>query len=330
MEAVLRLLVSSLIYIISAGITLWTAGALFYDVGRAAKMAWLLAFLWVAAVIAIFVTWSPLWKPFLLLLALFSLFLAWWFSQKPSNDRQWQAATARLARITIDGDAVVVEDMRVNEYRTLNDFTPLYETRVYHLSRLCGVDAVITNWGSRWMTHPMFVFDFGSDGRVCFSIEVRYRCGQRYNLLRSLYRQQELIYVVCDERDAILRRTKYSQGQTVYLYRIVGEMSEIRRFLLEYVKQVNAVFENPVWYHGLSANCTTSIYTQGRGRIVWDWRLLFNGKLDRMLYDRKRLDQRLPFATLRQQSRVNEYANRAPREGFGDFIRRELSGYDPS
>jgi hypothetical protein len=63
------------------------------------------------------------------------------------------------------------------------------------------------------MSHPMFVFDFGPDGRVCISIEVRYRIGQDYNMMRSLYRQQELVYIVCDERDAILRRTKYSADE---------------------------------------------------------------------------------------------------------------------
>ena len=85
----------------------------------------------------------------------------------------------------------------------------------------------------------MFVFDFGPDGRVCISIEVRYRIGQDYNLMRSLYRQQELVYIVCDERDAILRRTKYSAGHDVYLYRMVADEDEIRQFFAEYSERIN-------------------------------------------------------------------------------------------
>jgi hypothetical protein len=41
----------------------------------------------------------------------------------------------------------------------------------------------------------------------------------------------------------------------------------------------------------LFANCTTSIYTQQTRHVAWDWRLLVIGRLDRMLYGRKRLDQ---------------------------------------
>jgi hypothetical protein len=61
--------------------------------------------------------------------------------------------------------------------------------------------------------------------------------------------------------------------------------------------------------------------------MAWDWRLLCNGSLDRMLYDRKRLDQSQPFERLKRQSWINEIANRAPREHFGDYIRFHLTGY---
>ena len=36
------------------------------------------------------------------------------------------------------------------------------------------------------MSHPALVFDFGPDGRVCMSIEVRFRKGQGFSVLRSL------------------------------------------------------------------------------------------------------------------------------------------------
>jgi hypothetical protein len=66
---------------------------------------------------------------------------------------------------------------------------------------------------------------------------------------------------------------------------------------------------------------------QGRGRMEWDWRMLFNGALDRLLYDRQLLDQALPFESLKRQSLVNDIANSAPADAFGDYIRRELPGY---
>ena len=62
--------------------------------------------------------------------------------------------------------------------------------------------------------------------------------------------------------------------------------------------------------------------------MAWDWRLLCNGNLDRVLYERKRLDQSQPLETLKEESWVNEIANCAPRESFGDYIRSQLIGYN--
>jgi hypothetical protein len=45
------------------------------------------------------------------------------------------------------------------------------------------------------------------------------------------------------------------------------------------------------------------------------------------MYEQGFLDQSVPFESLKQQSRVNEIANSAPADGFGDYVRRELSGY---
>ena len=273
------------------------------------------------------ILWQPVWKPFLLILAMLGLFLVWWFSQKPSGDRDWAPGLERLPQVTRDWDWATIQNVRNTDYRSLEDFTPHYETRTYHLSNLVGVDALIAFWGSRWMSHPMCVFDFGPDGRVCISIEVRYRRGQQYNLLRSLYRQQELVYVVCDERDAILRRTKFATGEDVYLYRLDATEDECRQYFMEYAEQINSLVDRPCWYQGLTTNCTTSIYFQRHGKMVWDWRLLVNGRLDRMIYDHRWLEQRLPFDELKRQSHVNPIANRAPADGFGDYLRHELPGY---
>ena len=331
MEAIIQALVSGLIYVVTVAIVAWSSGALFYDVGRGSRFGLVLVFFWIAAVVALFVYWAPLWKPFLFTLTLFGLFLRWWFSQQPSNDRNWEPTNAVLSRIDIrEGeDMVTIENIRNAEYLATGECVPRYDTRTYRMSRLAGLDSFVCFWGKPWMSHPIFVFDFGIDGRVCFSIEVRYRRGQKYSLLPSLYRQQELIYLVCDERDVLLRRTKHFKNHDVYLYRIKATQEEVRRFFLEYARQVNDLIEHPRWYHGLTTNCTTSIYSQREGEMVWDWRLLFNGKLDQMMYDRERLDRSMPFEALKENSWVNEIANRAPQETFGDFIRGELSAYQP-
>ena len=45
---------------------------------------------------------------------------------------------------------------------------------------------LILYWGSPLISHPMLIFDFGNNQHLCFSIEVRYRMNQEYDLL-ALY-----------------------------------------------------------------------------------------------------------------------------------------------
>ncbi len=305
-------------------LVVWIAGAIYFDVCGAAKWGRWVALGWVVGVIAIFAVWQPLWQPLVALVGAESLFLIWWFGQKPSNNRDWDPGVAVLSRAIRAGDAITIENVRNFQYRSLGDFTPRYETRTVHLANLESADVIFFNWRSTWMGHPVLVFDFGVDGRLCISIEARLCKGQVYSLLRSLYRQYELIFLAADERDVILRRTKHSQGQDALLYRLSAEPDELRTVFLDYVSAINSLYETPRWYHGLCTNCTTSFYRLPSRRVRYDWRVLLNGKLDRALYKDGRLDRTLPFPELRRVVGLNDIANNAPEEGFGDFIRQQL------
>jgi len=316
-----------LTWLIGLPLAIWIAGALYYDVAGATQRGWFLVGGWLVLVLGWLLLGPGGASGFFWLLAAEGLFFAWWFTIPAQQHREWDPNFSTLARFSCNGDLITAEHVRNTEYQSLEDSTPRFETRTYRLSNLQGLDVLILYWGSPYMCHPMFVFDFGPDRRLCFSIEVRYRQGQEYDFLRSLYRQQELMYVVSDERDAILRRTKFLPNQQMYLYRINIDPLTLRAFLFEYVTQVNSLADVPRWYHGLTANCTTGIYLQSRARMKWDWRMLLNGQLDRLLYDRGVIDRSLPFDQLKAQSEVTAIANRAPAEGFSDAIRRELPAY---
>jgi hypothetical protein len=324
MGPILEWIVPATILVIAALITLWMAGAIYFDVCRGTKWGGLVALGWAIGVAVMFAAWQPLWQPFAVLLGVAAVFLVWWFLQKPSHDRDWDSTVAVLPRAVWEGDAVTIENIRNFEYRSLDDFTPRYETRTFRLANLQALDLIFFNWGLPWMSHPVFVFDFGSDGRVCMSIEVRYRKGQDYSILRSFYRQQELIFVVADERDVILRRTKFGERQEAHLYRFNTSGEELRTVFLDYIDAINRLYETPRWYHGLCANCTTTFYRLPHSRFRFDWRVLANGRLDQALYEDGRLDRTFPFQELRRLASLNDIANSAPENGFGDHIRREL------
>ncbi|QDU18771.1 lipoprotein N-acyltransferase Lnb domain-containing protein [Urbifossiella limnaea] len=315
---------SALMLAAAAGVTLWTAGAVYYDVCGGARWGRAVAAAWVVAVVVAVLVWQPLWQPVAALLGVVAVFLVWWFGQRPRHDRDWDPAVAVLPRAVRDGDTVTVEHVRNFEYRSPTDFDARYETRTYRLANLRGVDIVFFNWGSPWMSHPVMVFDCGPDGRLCFSIEVRYRRGQDYSVVRSLFRQQEMIVVAADERDVILRRTKFEPRQAAHLYRLTTTPDEVRTAFLDYVGMVNRIHARPRWYHGVCANCTTTYYRLPNSRWRLDWRVIANGRLDEALYADGRLDRGVPFADLRRAAYLTDVTNVTPEAGFGDHLRREL------
>lgn len=308
----------------TALVALWAAGAIHFDLcgggrrGRVAALAWLLG------VAAALLFWEPVWSPVSAVAAAEGLLIAWWLRLRPSHDRDWEPASAVLPRVTRDGDTVTVHQLRDFDYPAPGVVTPRYDARTYRLANLAGLDVIFFHWGSRWMSHPVLVFDFGPDGRLGLSVEVRYRRGQKYALLPSLYRQQELIYLLADERDIILRRTLHPPRQEAYLYRLVAPPDEVREVFLGYAAAVNDLAAVPRWYNGLCMNCTTSFYWLPGRRWRRDWRVFANAHLDRALYAGSRLDRSLPFEELRRTAYLTDVANAAPRDGFGDHVRREL------
>lgn len=98
----------------------------------------------------------------------------------------------------------------------------------------------------------------------------------------------------------------------------------MRATFLDYIDAINALYRAPRWYHGLCTNCTTTFYQLPSRRYRWDWRVLANARLDRTLYQAGRLDRSAPFADLQRAAYLNDVANNAPADGFGDHIRREL------
>ncbi len=320
-----------LLTIICAVFSLWVFGGIYYDVEQRGRRGLALAILWLVVITLVLFLVRPYWLVLAIVFALCLLFLAWWLTQKPSHDRNWDPNFAQLPRFTIDRDTLTATNVRNTEYRSLEDYDVRYETRTYSLSDLKAVDIGILYWGSPWMCHPLAIFDFGNDQHLCFSIEVRYRRGEVYDIVRGLYRQNEIMMVVSDERDAILRRTKYSERQDIYLYRMQQGPEFARELLDTWIKATNRLYDEPRWYNAVTWNCTTTIYWMRRGQIRWDWRMLFNGALDKMLYDWGRLYQGMPFDELKQASLINDRANAASEEGFSREIREGLPGFpEPS
>jgi hypothetical protein len=261
-------------------------------------------------------------------LALFALLVIWWQAMPPSNNRDWQPDLATLAWAEIVGDKVTVHNIRNCDYRSETDFTCHYYDKTFDLAKLKGVDFYLVYWGSPKIAHTMMSFDFEGQGNVCFSIETRKEKGEEYSTVKGFFRQYEIIYIVADERDLVRLRTNYREkgkGEDVYLYRLNATPEMTRKIFLSYLGEVNRLKERPEWYNALTGNCTTSIRQHTmpfNPNHRFNWRMIVNGYIDEMLYERGTLDTSLPFAELKKRSYINPRAQAADKDpAFSQLIR---------
>jgi hypothetical protein len=323
---ILSFLLSAIVWLVLLPGVAWVAGALWFDFPwtGARKAA---AVVYPLGVLAVAVFVKPRWRAKLGIAISIMGVLIWWLALLPKQYRDWKPEVAMTPFATVDGDLVTIENVRNNDYRTKMDFTTRYETRRYDLKNLRGVDIFINFWGSPHMAHPIVSFDFGNDGRVCFSIETRMEKGESYSAIGGLYRRFELTYVVADERDLIRLRSNYREGEDVYLYRL--KAANPKGSFMEYVRTINELNVTPRWYNAITNNCTTAIRHQVAvtGRQPWDWRMLVNGYGDEMLYERGGIDTSLPFAELKKVAHVNVRASAAhDAPDFSDRIREGIPG----
>lgn len=258
----------------------------------------------------------------------FLLVLGWWLGLRPSNQRDWQPDVARAPRAERAGSEVTVHDVRSFHYRGSEaDVDPRYETRRYDLERLSGLDLFVSFWGPTLYAHTILSFQFTDAPPLAVSIETRKEKGESYSALRGFFRQYELVYVAADERDVVRLRTGY-RGETVYLYRLATTRERVRALFEQYLDEMTALAREPRWYNALTYSCTTTIWHNVKAIAPdspFDWRLLLNGYLDELAWERGMVDRSLPLAVLRQRSNVTARAKAChDREDFSDCIREGL------
>jgi hypothetical protein len=324
----LRLALSFALIIVLVGMIAWGTLAIYYS----NLISWLrivLAALFVGGSLILLLGGPPHWPRVFIFLTAFVLLVMWWLTISPSNDRDRQPDVAVLPWAENDGEQVIIHNIRNCNYRTETEYEVHHYDRTYDLSRLGTVDLFLVYWGSPLIAHTMLSFGFGQGGYVCISIEIRKEQGETYSALKGIFKQYELTYVVADERDVVRLRTNY-RGEKVYLYQLQARPELIREVFLDYLVRINSLKQEAEWYNALTSNCTTNI--RGHtcpyvGDAKWDWRILLNGYVDQLAYDRGALDRSLPFVELKPRSLINVRAQAAdPALDFSRCIRDGLPG----
>lgn len=245
----------------------------------------------------------------------------------PSNDRNWVPNLAVLPRAELYGNLLSVYNIRNTQYLSADDYVVRHYNRTFDLARLQTADFLVVPFKETpSLAHTMLSFGFDDGSQLAVSIEVRLEQGETYSAVRGALRQYELMYVLADERDVVLLRTKYRKDD-VYLYRTKATPQQARLLLLDVMARVNQLAVQPEFYDTFTNNCTTNIVRHINrlrpGRIPVDIAVLMPGHADRLAYDLGLLDTRVSFERTRREANITRVANRhTDAADFSQQIRR--------
>jgi hypothetical protein len=316
-----------LLGVVVLGMTVWGIGALYYS-PLPPLLRQLLALAFGLATAGAFLILPHRRRTLLGFVLVWGALVLWWSTIPASNSRDWQPDVAVLPSATLDGDRVILHNIRNFAYRTETDFIPRYYDKTFDLRQLESVDLISVYWAGDAIAHLMVSFGFGEQDYVAISIETRKERTEDYSSIKGFFKQYELTYVVADERDVIRLRTTYRQPhEEVYLYRTRIPPVRARRLFLDYIREVNQLVEQPAFYNTLTTNCTTNILFHARasgGIVRYNWKILLSGYAPAYVYDIGGLDTSLSFADLKQRSHVNAKAQAAG--DAPDFSQRLRAG----
>ena len=308
----------------------WATAALWVDVPGGTAVAGTLATVFALASALVLLKLRPWTRKAAVLALLFAMVASWWFSIPPGNNREWQSDVARLPKASLDGSKVTIENVRDFDPREDGSYVENWVTRQYDLDKVVGVDLFLSYWGPVHISHTIVSWEFSDGQHLAVSIETRKEVGESYSAVLGFFRQYEIYYVVAEERDLVGVRAR-QRGEQLYLYRTRASAQRARALLEDYLREINTLARQPKWYNALTHNCTTTIqhHTEHIGQgSAWDWRILANGHLDELLYERGSVDTSLPFEQLRELSDVTFRAKQsAPdAEAFSRQLRVGLPG----
>ena len=314
--------------------SLWAVLALWFQAPGATAGRYSFTALWLLCAIGLgYRLWAGgvWWHSALSYLLMLVLLLAWWNTITPSNDRDWADDVAFITTGTVVGDRVTLNHVRNFHWRGIDDYDIRWETRNYELSQLRSVDMLTSQWGFPGIAHVLVSFGFADGQQVIFSVEIRRERDESFSTIGGFFKDFELAIVATDERDAVRVRTNI-RDEDVALYRIGLNRKDARELFLSFVTQANALAEHPRFYHTITGNCTTVIYSMMKqivNGLPLDYRLLLSARLPEYVYAVDGMASDQPLAVLQERGRISQKALAAgDTDNFSALIRQGVPGWD--
>ena len=185
----------------------------------------------------------------------------------PQLERNWSVSSARVARTSLDGSSLRIENVRNFEHHSPTEATPAWYDRTYDLAQLVGADFVLTRFGENpGIGHVMLRFRFASGPNLMVSVEVRKQEGESYHPLSGIFQQFELQYVFADERDALALRVDVERDPT-WVLPLHAQIGNLRAALVHVAERAERLATHPEWYHTVWNSCASNL-AQHYGQVA--------------------------------------------------------------
>ncbi|BCW89324.1 hypothetical protein sos41_24820 [Alphaproteobacteria bacterium SO-S41] len=290
----------TLIVLLSA---VWVLGALTYQGPVSVVLYYVLVAAWgVLALWAIVQLWRRGVRGLALYVAAFVGVQIWWATILPSNDRIWTPEMAQDLTYERQGDTITVHNVRNFDWATLTGAVERWETRTYDLKTLTGVDIGLLYWMGPAIAHSYFEFNFADGQVLSLSVDIRKEKGEPHSSIAGIFKAYELAVTAGDEHDFMGWRVN-DPNQTVTLFRTNATREEAQLLLLALLDKANALTVTPEFYHTITENCTTMLWSLTQAMeapLPLDYRILLSGYLADYLYDLGRLNTQYSLDELRR------------------------------
>ncbi|MBP0597588.1 DUF4105 domain-containing protein [Herbaspirillum sp. LeCh32-8] len=316
-----------------AGLAAWGSFALWFQLPGPVWLRIAVIGLWclpALATLAALAGWSGIWRwaPAAFVLSVVLMF-SWWHTIVPSHERVWADDVARMLGSQVQGDQVVLENVRNFAWRSETDYDAHWETRRYDLGQLVSADLLLSYWMGPAIAHTLVSFGFADGRRLVFSLEIRREKGESFSALGGFFRRFETVIVAADESDIVRTRTN-ARGEDVYLYRLRLRPEQLRLVFLGYLERAAQLRAEPRFYNTLTSNCTTIVFELARRlspTLPLNYRLLLSGYFAEYAYDHGGLVDGHSFEELKAAGRITQRAlDGGTDEHYSKAIRRGVPG----
>ncbi|HBI16603.1 MAG: hypothetical protein UR60_C0001G0002 [Candidatus Moranbacteria bacterium GW2011_GWF2_34_56] len=223
-----------------------------------------------------------------LILVLFSIVI---LTKNPSHNRDWELGQEKLAKLEIQDSKIKVINFRDFDWKQNNVAGINYIQKNFDLDKIMGVDVAISHFSEfEGMAHIFIIFRFEDNQNMVISVETRREKGESFSPILGVLREFEIIYVVGSERDIVGLRTDLRK-ERMHIYPMTSSAKEARELFLLIAKDINNVYDEPIFYNTLFNNCT-NVITRRMGDVFdikfpFTYKIILPGLMHEVFYKLK-------------------------------------------